>query len=517
MRSGCTLLTFDAVVDCVPDHGNDDDAAADDDDGDARAASALRAMLADAGAAGAFLRSQASVHLAVGGRRGGCASAAFGQLLPPRPGRPRPPRRLPPLAPLALLSTAAGELRLAPGSDGAAAASGTQALPPLLCRLHGQYLPLEVRGHVACVPATDAEGVALVESAPLENGDDGDAASAARPRPAAPRPVLLTRDAAIAAEVAAAAAALPADAAAARAALEAAVVALGHALRPECATPLLACAAIEALHRGWAAAARRLVPSLAERVEGVAESGGGSTMSPGAGRHSSSSSQAASAPPAPYDDVADDDDDVAAPHGVTLLHAAAASGRAELATLVLRCGGPERRFGAAATPGPRGATPLHLACRADGAAVAELLTAAAEADDDADDDASSADDATTAVLAWFTANDDAGRTPSRMAAAPDARAALAALDEALRLRLRAGSRLARALAAALLAEAPHAAAREAPAARARRAADLARGSPTPQLLGQAAAAELERATRDARAVAAALLTMTADGIEGRGE
>ena len=513
MRSGCTLLTFDAVVDCVPDHGNDDDAAADDDDGDARAASALRAMLADAGAAGAFLRSQASVHLAVGGRRGGCASAAFGQLLPPRAGRPRPPRRLPPLAPLALLSTAAGELRLAPGSDGAAAASGTQALPPLLCRLHGQYLLLEVRGHVACVPATDAEGVALVESAPLENGDDGDAASAARPRPAAPRPVLLTRDAAIAAEVAAAAAALPADAAAARAALEAAVVALGHALRPECATPLLARAAIEALHRGWAAAARRLVPCLAERLEGVAESGGGSASTPGAGGRSSSSSQGASAPPsAPYDEGGDDD--VAAPHGVTLLHAAAASGNAELAALVLRYG-PERRFGAAATPGPGGATPLHLACRADSAAVAELLTAAAGGGDDDDSDAT-VDDAASAVLAWFTAHDDAGSTPSRMAAAPGASTALADLDVALRQRLRAGSRLARALAAALLAEAPHDAAREAAEARARRAADVAQGV-LGQQIGQEAAAELERATRDARAVAAALLSMTANGIEEREE
>jgi len=501
VRAGCTLLTFDAVVDDVADAeaaGGGGDGG--DGDGDARAATALRAMLAADGAAGAFLRGQATVHLALGS--GGAASAAVGVLLPPPPGGSRPPRRLPPLQPLALLSTAAGELRLAPG--GAGGAEAPQALPRLVCRLHGRYVPLQARGHVACVPATGAEGVALLDLAPAESGD-GDGDVDARPCPASPRPVLLTRDAAIAAEVAAAAAALPADAAAARGALEAAVLALGHALRPGCATPLLARAAIEALHRGWAAAARRLVPGRAGRLTGAEESGGS-----GVG-HSppSAPSRAASAAQAPPgDDGAYDD--VAAPYGVTLLHAAAASGSAELAALVLRCGGPERRFGAAATPGPDGATPLHLACSADGAAVAELLTAAAGGDDDTD--LASADDAAEAVLAWFTAHDDAGRTPSRMAAAAGASAALAALDATLQRRMRAGSRLARALAAALLAETLHAAAREAPVARARRAADVARGS-LALPLGEAAADELERAARDARAVAAALLSLTANGIE----
>ena len=506
VRPGCTLLTFDAVLADDSGGAGDDEhdlgAAAGTEsgnDGDARAAAALRAMLAESGAAGAFLRSQATVHLSLGGHKGGSASAAFGQLLPSRAGPQQPPPpRLPPLTPMALLSTGPGALRLAQsfGHDAdeplvaAAAVQAPPGSPPrLACRLHGQYVELQAAplpGHVAGVPATDAEGVALFDVAPPP---DAVGAGVVGARPAAPRPVLLTRDAAIAAEVNGTEAALPtapaAAASAARASLEAAVIALGHAMRPGCPLQLLARAAAAALHHGWGVASERLVPDLAARLA-EAEAGGA---------HGSS-------------------DDVAAPRGVTLLHAACASGRPDLAALVVRCGGAAGRLGAPWRPGPGAATPLHVAVRApprpggDGAAVAARLTCV-----DAAAGPAAIEAAARALVAWFSAHDVAGRTPSHMASAPGAPLGLALLDAALRPRLRDGAVLARALAAAMLQEEP-AAAHLPPAAVARRAADVARGVAVPPP-GEAAAATLAHVSADARAVAAALLGATADGIEER--
>lgn len=499
VRPGCTLLTFDAVL------ADDGGGAADDEhnmgtgsggDGDSRAAAALRAMLAESGAAGAFLRSQSTVHLSLGGGRGGSASAAFGQLLPRRTGpQPPPPPRLPPLTPMALLSTGPGALRLAQSIGhadeplvAAAAVQAPPGSPPrLACRLHGQYVELQAAplpGHVAGVPATDAEGVALFDVAPPPDTAGGAGVGA---RPAAPRPVLLTRDAAIAAEVNGTEASLPtapaAAALAARASLEAAVIALGHAMRPGCPLQLLARAAAAALHHGWGVASERLVPELAARLA-EAEAGGA---------HGSS-------------------DDVAAPRGVTLLHAACASGRPDLAALVVRCGGAAGRLGAPWRSGPGAATPLHVAARAlprpggDGAVVAARLTSA-----DAAATPAAVEAAARALVAWFSAHDVAGRTPSHLASAPGAPLGLALLDAALRPRLRDGALLARALAAAMLAEEP-AAAHLPPAALARRTAAVAQGTALP---GQAAAATLAHVSADARAVAAALLCATADGIEER--
>lgn len=270
---GCTLLLLHALADgahAAVRYGGSDAAAA-----------ALRAALAADDAGGAFLRSRAAVSLSTSHGGGGIAVAEAGRLH----ARPRmlATPSLPRASPLALLSTSRGEVALLP--------DGTSPGEPLLlrCLLHGQVLRFE-RGREsdgaalvavgdgrrsAALRACGAEGVALLCAA---SGDDDDADAALRAAAAPPRPLLLTPDAALVAEVAAAEAELlEAEAAgtpgapAWRRALEGALLALGHALRPGCSPALVARAAASARALGLRHALRRIVSAVeAVSADGLA-------------------------------------------------------------------------------------------------------------------------------------------------------------------------------------------------------------------------------------------------------
>lgn len=266
------------------------------------------------------------------------------------------PSRLPRLRPSAVLSTAQAELR----------ASAQQPLPGAgvaLCgRLHGQCLAgaslsAGAGGLRLVLPALQgAEGVARLWLA--REGSAGGAS----------RPVLLTRDADVAAELAAALDVLDDDVA------ERLQCVLGAALRPRCAPRVLAAACTQALRRGWAVTARRLLPSLRTAL----------------------------------DTGAPDVEAIAAAR--MLLHHAALSGEAALIRLTLSHGAA---FGSPSAADEAGITPMHLAAAGASAAVATALATATPA----------------ATVAWFWARDAAGRTPADVAraaggAAADAHAAL---------------------------------------------------------------------------------------------
>jgi hypothetical protein len=566
VQPGCMLLTFDAVLDdgesggggseegaAGAGAGDESEAPAAARDVDARAGSALRAMLSHQGAAGAFLRTQPAVQLSM---RGGSAAAAYGVVedASPRPlhapPRPPPPPRLPPLTPIALLCGAPALLRFthppaaAPPLLGAAGgperASAAAASAELQCRLHGQYVTLRplppappttrarasaaAQPPAASLPALHVEGVALFGTQPDAAGagaDDARGASAA-----APRPVLLCADAAIVTEVAVTEAALAAMSAAdgaveaerRRHALEAAVLSLGMALRPGCSPALLARAAAGALRHGWAAAAARALGALAQALD-AAEGDAAAAAAAGAAGGSAAPSASLSVPPL-FASAA------LAPRGVTLLHAAAASGRADLTLLVMRLGGVRRRFGAADSVGPGGATPLHYAAVARDAGAGD---GAAAAGSGAEGDAAAAaatgagcvasalthpargDAAADALVAWFTAADGDGRVPSHFARAPGAPSRLRTLDDALRVRMRDGMALARAVTIALQSDEgvflpPELAARGGDV--------LLRGAPG---AADDAAAAAAAASEDTRRTAAALMRAAAAAWEARQE
>ncbi len=249
----------------------------------------------------------------------------------------------------------------------------------LRCALHGQALRVDPGdAHaLAVLPAAGVEGAALLFAA--------DAASGAL-LSRQPAVLLLTHDAAIVAEIAATEAQLGDDAAA-RARVQAALLAMGHALRPGCAPPLAACAAASALALGWRAAASRVL---------AAHSG-------------------------------HDADALLLPGGATLLHAAAHTGNAWAVRLVLAAGGASFVFGAphSVCGTPARATPLHAAAAAGSA---DALAALAEA-------------SPRAVVAFCHARCAQGRTPSDVARAGTADAALLALDARLRDRMLAGGRV----------------------------------------------------------------------------
>ena len=170
VRPGCLLLTLDALF------------AADVAVVDADAF--LAALIADNGAAGAFIRAQEAVTVRIGDDEVSAQPPGALRTRQRVAAAPRPP----PLAPMALLSTSDAVISAAPG---AAPLAG-----PLACRLGAAVLPCELRPDGSLLlAASGLEGTLHVEVLP---------GGTALHRAGASRRVLLTADAAIAAEVAAA-------------------------------------------------------------------------------------------------------------------------------------------------------------------------------------------------------------------------------------------------------------------------------------------------------------------------
>jgi hypothetical protein len=316
---GCVLLQLDALVpeDAPPAPS---------------AVQLLDGLLASP--AGAWLRARSvtartSGRCATAGPGGGAARPVAAdddlQLLPSR------------LLPLALLSTAPAELR-APGWTG----------PPPGCqlwlRLHGQVMPLRCNETgAAMLPSLDgAEGAAHIWLA-REGAAGGQSCT-----------VLLTRDAAVAAEVASLDAIDDVT--------ERLLCALGAALRPGCAPRVIAAAAAEVLSRGWAATAARLLPLLRAALD--------------AGACDAASRFEAR----------------------MLMHAAALSGQPALVQLTLSLS-PDGALGAPHAPDERGITPMHLAASAGDGATALVLAEASPA----------------SLIAWFCARSADGATPAEAA------------------------------------------------------------------------------------------------------
>ena len=350
-RPGCTLLHVDCLV--RPDAPPAPDAPH------------LLQDLLD-GLAGPWLR-QRSVTVRIGGGDAAVAKPGGGITAAPTTAAPPPP--LPRLLPLAL-HTAAAELQLH--------TRGWAGPPPgcaLLLRLYGQVATQRFEGGIVTLPPLDgaAEGAARIWLA-----QDGAAGGAERT-------VVLTQDAAIAAEVASL------DATGSEA-TERLLRTLGAALRPGCAPRVLVAAAAEALSRGWVALASRLLPLLRAALDA---------------------------------DACDDDARTAARE---LMHAAALSGRAELVALTLSLSSD----GALGTPHSRDrrrVTPMHLAAAMGDGAAAEALAGASPA----------------ALVSWFSARSHLGATPADEALAAGGAAARA--NAALLRRLNSARVLASELAA----------------------------------------------------------------------
>jgi hypothetical protein len=227
VRPGCVLITFD----CLTSAGEEAVASL-------QPGALLAALAGEPGAVGAFARSQASMLVRVCNRE----AAASPPTAPATQSRVVAAPRPPPLAPLALLSTADGVLTPLP--------SAAPLACPLACRLGADVLRCELRAGGAggagalLLPASGLEGVLLVEALP--EGTPLHRAGAARP-------VLLTRDADIAAEVATTLGGAGVD----RDIAERAVLILGAALRPDAASAVLAPAAALAARLGLSATAAR--------------------------------------------------------------------------------------------------------------------------------------------------------------------------------------------------------------------------------------------------------------------
>lgn len=413
VRPGCTLLTIDALLPVIEMRrsaaltaalslSSDSAAQADAESAasaktpaEPEAAAVARALLrSDAGDA---LREQRWSVMLPGS--GGCAHVAVGGKVTAEAALGPPTPRLPPLRPLALHVSGDGvEARVVRGID--APAPGCAG--PVLCRLHGQ----NVERMTAYPPPADADGTrsrSSLKAAPgrqlgvrLPEGLDSEGVALFSvaypgygPGEARARPVLLTRDAAIAAEVAQLAdevdASPPGTSEEAEEAAEALVACVGHALRPGAPIEVLMPAAEAAMRRGWAATSARLLTAMRATLLGESDCPEGSSS----GRRRTAAAAAAAA------------GDEAGPP--TLLHAACCAGVAasKLVPLTLMLGGPERLFGSPCARGPGGVTPLHLAATlADGAAAQAL-----------------ADDSPMATLAWFCSRAEAvgGATPAALA------------------------------------------------------------------------------------------------------
>ena len=242
---GCTLLTFEAAV-LRSAAGR----AATSAEG------ALRRLLQH-GVQGAHLRRLDAVSLATAD---GVARAVRGTVVAmDAAATPAAAPRLPPLAALAALRHAPAQL------------SAAEPLPParaLRCRWHGRFLRVDDDGQQAqpgrlrlAVPDDAHDGVALLERQ-LPAADAGAAAGVgAMTQRGAPRPVLLCSDAAVVAELNAAAAATAGDAAL-RDAAEEAVIVIGHALRPRACAEAAAAAVAACTRQRWSAAAARCAAAM---------------------------------------------------------------------------------------------------------------------------------------------------------------------------------------------------------------------------------------------------------------
>ena len=349
-RPGCTLLHLDALVLPEPALAEPD------------AAQLARAL--QASSLRAWLRGQN-----LGVSCGGIDQTYSTYNAPP------PLPKLPRLRPAALLSTAVGELHARPPTPlpGDVAVHG---------RLHGQNFLTALRlltgsDGVLCLtlPACFAEGAARIWLT-----SPGTAASATS------RAVLLTTDAAVAAEVSTALDLEDDDAAA-----EQFICALGTALRPGCATRVLVAAAAASLRRGLVTTSTRLLTAL----------------------------QAA---------LAGDADVESAAAAKTLVHAAVLSRSSALVQLTLQLG-RDGSFGAPGAADEGGVTPMHLAAAAGDSTIALALATATPA----------------SSLLWFAARSATGAAPADIAAAMGD--TMADVQAKLRRRLNAAHHLAATMAA----------------------------------------------------------------------
>ena len=337
-RPGCVLLTLDALL---------------DGGGPLSARDAVAAL--KSGQAASFFRLQ---PFSVATAASFATSSEDGIVHADDVAAHAPPPRVRPMAALAWTDVA-----LCFSSPVGAKGRACDAEASVSARLHGHALQLRpLRGGGATLAsAAGAEGVALIEVLP----------SGMEPQHAPPpRPVLLCDDAAIVAEICAAADAADVSADAADA-LECAVHVLGTALRPGACIPVLAAACAAAAERGWAAALTRLLPALRAAVKALG--------------HDSGSAAAL----------------LCTRGGASLLHRACAARSASAAAMLTTHDG---LFGAIATCGPDGLTPAHhaaiAAAAADGAALMLALTATGDG-----------------LVAWFYARDRSGVPPAHYAPA----------------------------------------------------------------------------------------------------
>ena len=331
IRPGCTLLTVHALM----------PVGSASQDNSCGAALALAQTLV-AVAPERVARSRFQVHDPAGRVARAEAGAVTDCGVPaaaPQPG-------LPPLRPLALCSREPGALATALPST----ASGR-----LRAYCGGALLPMpagaeQVAAGDAVAFQLDAcgwEGVALFEL------DDDAAGEGVPPVSQRLRPVLLCRDAAVAAEVAA----LTDES---DDALESIVLTIGHALAPAAPAAMVRMAARIAVQRRWPATLMRLLPALS----------------------------ALSAVPLP----AGED---------TLLHDAVRGGDPRI---VVKLGIAGSAAGRVNSRGANATTPLHLAAMIRDPDVGEAVLSAMCSVD------------AHAPLAWFSARDASGRTPSQLAA-----------------------------------------------------------------------------------------------------
>ena len=256
-QPGCTLLTLEAAV----ERERTGDAC------DLQAGLALQQLLRHQGA-GPYLRRVDAVALAAAGTvaratRGVVKETSSSASSDAQPAAPR----LPPLAVLAALRDAPAAVL---------AAAPLPASRGVRVRWHGHFLRADCDDASAAVPAGHlrlavpdgiVEGVALLERAGAVPDEDGISV----PR-GAPRPILLSADVAVVAELNATAVATSGDEVARDAAEEAAIL-LGHAMRPGCAPQLAASAGGRCVQQGWAAAAMRcaaLLPAGSEHAPALA-------------------------------------------------------------------------------------------------------------------------------------------------------------------------------------------------------------------------------------------------------
>ena len=287
---------------------------------------------------------------------------------------PSPLPKLPRLRPSVLLSTSVGELR---------ARKPPTPVPgdvTVYGRLHGQNLTglrllTDSDGGLGItLPATFAEGAARIWLT-----SPGTAASATS------RAVLLTTDAALAAEVSTSLDSEGDDTVA-----EQFICALGTALRPGCAPRVLVAAAEASLRRGLVTTSTRLLTALQSALAGDAD-----TESAAAAR--------------------------------TLMHAAVLSRSPALVQLTLQLG-RDGSFGAPGAADKGGVTPMHLAAAAGNSAIAFALATATPA----------------STLMWFAARSATGAAPADIAATMED---MADVQAKLRRRLKAARNVAATLAA----------------------------------------------------------------------